>query len=59
VAVWHDADGDGELDSNFLGLPREPVGASNNATGRFGPPSFDDAAFDYRSATLRQTIRVN
>ena len=44
VAMYHDVDGDESLDTNMLGIPREPYGFSNNAVGRFGPPSFDDAA---------------
>lgn len=58
VAVWHDVDGDAKLDANFLGIPSEPVGSSNNAKGRFGPPKFKDAAFDYRPPSLRQNIRL-
>jgi uncharacterized protein (DUF2141 family) len=58
VAVWHDVDGDGELDSNFLGIPQEPVGSSNDAKGWMGPPSFEDAAFDFRPPVFRQTITV-
>jgi uncharacterized protein (DUF2141 family) len=45
VAVFHDEDGDGEMDT-FLGIPTEGFGFSNNAKpSTFGPPSFSDAAF--------------
>ncbi|MEM9189042.1 MAG: DUF2141 domain-containing protein, partial [Myxococcota bacterium] len=57
VAVWHDEDGDGELDTNFLGVPQERIGASNNAQGTFGPPRFRDAAFRVQGV-VRQTVRV-
>jgi uncharacterized protein (DUF2141 family) len=43
VSAYHDENGNGKLDTNFLGIPSEPVAASNNAKGNFGPPSFDDA----------------
>ncbi len=46
IAVVHDEDNDSELDRNFIGMPSEDVAASNNAKGSFGPPSFEDAAFD-------------
>ena len=46
VSVIHDMDSDGELDTGFLGIPSEPVGMSNNAKGRFGPPSFKQCAFE-------------
>ncbi|MDE0202259.1 MAG: DUF2141 domain-containing protein [Rhodospirillaceae bacterium] len=44
VAAFHDADGDGELNQNFLGMPAEGYGFSNGAVGFMGPPSFADAA---------------
>ena len=44
VAAFHDADRDGELARNFLGMPTEGYGFSNGAVGFMGPPSFEDAA---------------
>ena len=44
VAAFHDADGNGELGTNILGIPTEGYGFSNGARGFMGPPSFDDAA---------------
>jgi uncharacterized protein (DUF2141 family) len=44
LAVYQDANRDGRLNRNIVGLPTEPVAFSNNAVIRFGPPSFDDAA---------------
>lgn len=44
AVVVHDENGNGRLDTNFLGVPTEPYGFSNNAEGFLGPPSFDDAA---------------
>ena len=45
VAVVHDENGNGKMDRNFLGIPKEGYGASNNAKGSMGPPKFKDAAF--------------
>ncbi len=45
VALFHDENDDGKLDTNFLGIPREGVGVSNNKLRSFGPPSWDDAKF--------------
>ncbi len=45
VRVMHDENENGELDSNLIGIPREPWGTSNDAKGNFGPPSWDDAKF--------------
>lgn len=37
LSAFHDADGDGKLKTNFIGMPREGVGVSNNPGGM---PSF-------------------
>lgn len=59
VSVFHDLDADGELDSNFLGIPEEPVGMSRDARGRFGPPKFKDAAFKLSAEGGTQKIYLN
>ena len=43
--AFQDANDNGNLDRNWLGLPKEGMGFSNDAPMRFGPPRFDDAAF--------------
>ena len=43
IAVFHDENGNDELDTNFIGIPKEPYGFSNNASATFGPPSFEKA----------------
>lgn len=45
VLSFHDENGNGELDSNFIGIPREAIGVSNDAPARFGPPKYEDAKF--------------
>jgi uncharacterized protein (DUF2141 family) len=44
IKLYHDANGNGELDSNMLGMPVEGYGFSNNA-GHRGPATFEDASF--------------
>lgn len=56
VAIWHDVDNDNKLGSNWIGIPSEPVGSSNNAKGRMGPPKFQDAAFDFQPPFVKQAI---
>lgn len=53
VKLFHDENGNGELDSNMVGLPTEGYGFSNNA-GRFGPPSFEDAA-----VTVEENLQID
>jgi uncharacterized protein (DUF2141 family) len=45
VSAFHDLNNNGQLDRNFIGIPKEPFGISNNATGNFGPPKFEQAKF--------------
>lgn len=45
IKLYHDANGNGEMDTNMVGLPIEGYGFSGNG-GRFGPPAWDDAAFE-------------
>lgn len=45
VRVMHDENDNGKLDTNLVGMPREPWGTSNDARGNFGPPKWDDASF--------------
>jgi uncharacterized protein (DUF2141 family) len=55
IACVHDENGNGKLDTNFLGIPKEGVCASNDARGRRGPPKWKDARFELRpgGATVR------
>jgi uncharacterized protein (DUF2141 family) len=56
LALFHDENGNGKLDTNIVGIPQERFGFSRDARGRMGPPSFADAAIELREDT---TISVN
>lgn len=43
LSLYHDANANGKLDMNAMGIPTEPYGFSNNASGSFGPPKFEQA----------------
>ena len=45
IAVYHDKNKNGKLDTNMLGIPLEEYGFSNNARSRFGPASWSQAKF--------------
>lgn len=45
VAVFADVNGNGKLDSNFIGIPKEPVAVSRDAKGKFGPPQVRRCCF--------------
>ncbi len=57
-SAYLDVNGNGELDSNFIGIPKEPVALSNNARPRFGPPKFKDARFELGEAGVSQQIQL-
>jgi uncharacterized protein (DUF2141 family) len=56
ISVFHDENSNGKLDRNFMGMPKEGVGASNDAKGSFGPPKFGDARFSYKGGPQELTI---
>ena len=56
IKVYHDEDNDEELDKNFLGIPTEDYGFSNNARGSFGPAKWEDAKFIFN--TTKDTITI-
>jgi uncharacterized protein (DUF2141 family) len=44
AAAFQDFNGNGRLDRNFLGIPKEPYGFSNGVRRSTGPPQFAEAA---------------
>jgi uncharacterized protein (DUF2141 family) len=58
ISVYHDENANGKLDRNFLGIPSEGFGASNDATGLFGPPKFEEAMFELASKKKTLTIKI-
>jgi uncharacterized protein (DUF2141 family) len=59
IAVIHDVNANGKLDSNLVGMPTEPYGFSNDAAGNFGPPSFEDAKISLTAAKKSIVINLN
>ena len=56
VAIYHDANGNDELDTNWLGIPKEPIGFSKSGMKTFGPPKFKDCSFRIQPDTQIQVI---
>lgn len=59
LSVFYDSNDNGELDTNFIGIPKEPIALSNNARPRFGPPKYKDAVFTLGSEPLTQRIAMD
>jgi uncharacterized protein (DUF2141 family) len=49
IALYHDENGNGELDSNLIGIPLEGTAFSRDGKGSFGPPKFADVAVRVRA----------
>lgn len=45
VSAFHDENDNKKMDTNFIGIPKEPIGVSNDAKGFMGPPKYKDAKF--------------
>ena len=58
LAVIHDENMNGKLDTNRLGIPTEGYGFSNDVKGLLGPPSFAAASFAYGGRILELRIRL-
>jgi uncharacterized protein (DUF2141 family) len=46
LALYHDRNANTKLDKNFIGLPSEPFGLSNNPPRRLAMPRHRDSAFE-------------
>jgi uncharacterized protein (DUF2141 family) len=59
IAVIHDENMNGKLDTNWLGVPKEGYGFSRDAKGALGPPLFSAASFQYDGPSLDLTISLS
>ena len=57
IAVFHDQNKNGK-DKNFLGMPQEAYGFSNNLRVVLGPPKWDKSKFAVKGATTEVAIAV-
>ena len=57
IALFVDANKNLKIDKNFLGIPKEQFGFSNNAMGKLSAPSFEQAKFKVEKNTL-QNIKL-
>lgn len=57
LSVLHDENADGRLETNFIGIPKEGLGVSNDALRRFSAPRYDECAFRIEGDS-RLTVRL-
>lgn len=58
VQAYHDRNDNLAVDQDFLGLPTEAVGFSNDAPVHFAPPSFKAAEFGYAGGEQTISLRL-
>jgi uncharacterized protein (DUF2141 family) len=59
IRVFHDENSNGKIDLNFLGIPIEDYGYSNNAIAWFGPPRWEKASFIFNQSEMQVEISVD
>ncbi|MEX0923905.1 MAG: DUF2141 domain-containing protein [Rhodovibrionaceae bacterium] len=58
IALYHDLDASGRLETSMLGIPVEPFGISNNPIIMLSPPSLGEAAFEVPHDGVSLTIQL-
>lgn len=58
AGMFHDENDNDDIDVNFLGIPKEGYGFSNNAKGIVGLPDYKDAAFTVHTGDLQMEVTL-
>jgi uncharacterized protein (DUF2141 family) len=58
LSIHHDEDHDNDIRTNWVGMPKEGIGTSNEAKGFMGPPKFKDAKFVFDEPELVVPIKM-
>jgi uncharacterized protein (DUF2141 family) len=53
---FHDENKNENLDANWMKIPKEGYGFSNNAKGTFGPPAFEKTIFEINENTVLKCV---
>jgi uncharacterized protein (DUF2141 family) len=57
ISIYQDVNKNGELDRNFIGIPKEPIAFGNNYEP-LGSPKFESASIVFSSTTPVQKIKL-
>ena len=47
VSMYHDENSDNKMNTNFIGIPKEPYGFSNNVKPKMSAPKYTDCKFSF------------
>lgn len=59
IAVFHDVNGNGKLDKNFINIPTEPYGFSTNFREITNEPKFEDIIFRFNKKKMKTRIKLH
>ncbi|MEM7107163.1 MAG: DUF2141 domain-containing protein [Bacteroidota bacterium] len=60
IIAYHDINGNDELEQNWIGIPKEPIGFANDQKIGLGPPSFEKVATTIaQNSTTNLKIRLD
>ncbi len=51
VSMYHDVNSDNKMNTNLIGIPKEPYGFSNNVKPIMSAPKFNDCKFNFEENT--------
>jgi uncharacterized protein (DUF2141 family) len=57
ISCFYDINNNNNLDTNFIGIPKEPYSFSNNARTTFGPPSWKKVSFSINNKLKNLSIQ--
>ncbi len=58
VVFLHDENDNEEMDTNFVGAPKEGYGASNDAVNTFSAPKYSEAKFTLDSNSKKISLKI-
>ena len=58
VSVLHDENGDGKMEKNFFGIPKEGFAFTNNCKPRMMSPSFSNAMIVLKQPKMKTELRM-
>ena len=59
LSVFQDMNGNRKLDTNFIGIPTESSGSSNDAPAKWSAPKFKDALFTVGDTPIELRITLH
>ncbi len=59
ISMYHDENSDNECNRNFIGIPKEAYGFSNNIRPRMSAPKYDDCKFIFSENKILNIKLIN